>query len=113
MTRSRNPRGAAAKTRAAIKRGAAADKATAKTKTAPSIAETLLAAGMRPRYGFEFTPEQRAEIDACREVNRSGRGWISCLALAVALKEKYQLPYSSRHLQNKIAALCPGGRWGT
>jgi hypothetical protein len=76
----------------------------------PSIAEALLAAGGSPK-GFTFTAAMIAEIEECRAVNKSGRGYISVTLLARALREKYKLVIGESALRQRIAALAPGGRW--
>jgi hypothetical protein len=107
MTRTRHPRGAAAKTKAAIKREARADKAAKKTKAAPARASILaeLAASPGRPPPLSFTAEQRADIDEVFAAERAGTIVCGCTRLARILKSRYDLHWAVGTIRDRLLEL--------
>lgn len=119
MTRTRQPRGAAAKTKAAIKREAAADKASAYRRAVvaadaddvraakagrPSILDEL-AAAPRSRPRWEFTDEQRQDIEQVFAAEDAGTIKCGCRKLAAIIKARYDLPWAVATIHNRLLDL--------
>jgi hypothetical protein len=107
VSKTHHPRGAAAKHRAAIKRGAKAD--TAKAKASSLVADLLAS---KPRASrWSFPPQALADIAEVREINSKGEHYISARMLARALKERYKLPAAVETIRLRLSDTSPGGRW--
>lgn len=117
MTRTRQPRGAAAKTKAAIKREARADKASAYRRAVvaadaqaeadhrsvtrrPSILDELAANPPRPRW--TFTDEQLADVHAVFDAVDAGTIACGCGRLAQILKQRYDLPWAVDTIRTRL-----------
>lgn len=104
MSRTAQPRGAAAKTKAAIRREAAADVAKTKNKARPSILDELAAAPpVRPRWAF--SAEQRADIDEVFDALAAGTIHIGMGRLAALLKTRYDLPWAVETIRQRLLEL--------
>lgn len=84
--------------------------AVASTKPSrPSILDAVRAAGTRSRR-WDFTPEQRAEVDETRAAMADGSLYIGAQPFALLLKDRYNLQVGVCTIRARLTEIA-GGKW--
>lgn len=76
----------------------------------PSLVDEVRALPASTKRGWNFTPEQRAEIDQVRAAMAAGTLYISATALARHIQARYDLRVKFHTIRNKLVEIA-GGKW--